>query len=399
MNKTSVSALCNSSIEALPQVLLVVGVMLLLAPGSLSAQSVAAERIQKYQVSVVQGINSSGLDYAPMLTDGGTKLYFVSDRPGGIGEHDIWYATKSTAQGGLFSMPQNLGQPFNTVENEGTVSISQDNKTAYTTRCGDLMYECDIYEVKIDNGIWGSLTRMSVINSTAWESQPFISYDGKSLYFVRNSPSDNVDIFYSTKNNDGFWSNPVQLDAAVNSEQSENSPFLSADGERLFFSSNRSGGYGGFDFYVSEKKPDGSWDTAQNLGPTINTNADERFITMTPEEDIIYFASTRALPANLGSIDIFMATAGASSVDITSRNGEDNLSVYPNPANQFLAVQSHQAHSNARDIEAVLTDIRGTEVLRHSIASSLQTLDVSTLPIGTYILTVGNNRTVVVVAR
>jgi outer membrane protein OmpA-like peptidoglycan-associated protein len=152
---------------------------------------------------------------------------------------------------------------------------------------------------------------MAEINSSYWDSQPSISSDGKTLYFVSNRPGamggdEDADIYVSTLGADGRWSAPRNLGAPINTTEKEDSPFIIAGSGALYFSSAGHGGEGGLDFFVAKRQADGTWGEPENLGAPFNTKRDERFITLPAAGDIVYFSSERTDLPNAGKLDIFM---------------------------------------------------------------------------------------------
>ena len=172
---------------------------------------------------------------------------------------------------------------INTRQDQGVSSLAADGQTIYFTGCNrpDGMGNCDIYVADLVGASWQNIRNLGpVVNTEYWESQPSISADGKTLYFASNRPGGmgGTDIWFTTKDVNGNWTEPQDLPAPVNSPDDENSPFISADGVTLYLSSNRKGGLGGFDFYTSEKV-DSGWTKPENLGAPINSEHDDEFIT------------------------------------------------------------------------------------------------------------------------
>jgi outer membrane protein OmpA-like peptidoglycan-associated protein len=258
-------------------------------------------------------VNTGDLEYAPTVSIDGRTLYFVSDRPGGVGGHDFMYTTKADRLDTIFSSPQNLGTPINTPLNEGVASIAADGQTIFFTGCNrdDGLGDCDIYEAELDGTEWKNIRNVSEINSPYWDTQPSISSDGRTLYFVSNRPgsmggSGDTDIYSTTLGGDGRWTAPKNLGAPINTEKREDSPFILAGSKVLYFSSAGHGGEGGLDFFSSEVADGGAWQAPENLGPPFNTSKDERFITLPAAGDIVYFSSERRDMENAGKLDIFM---------------------------------------------------------------------------------------------
>lgn len=258
-------------------------------------------------------VNTGDLEYAPTVSIDGRMLYFVSDRPGGVGGHDFMFTTKADRLDTVFTSPKNLGVPINTPLNEGVASIAADGQTIFFTGCqrDDGLGDCDVYEAELDGTEWKNIRNVTEINSPYWDTQPSISSDGRTLYFVSNRPgamggSGDADIYVSTLGGDGRWSAPRNLGAPVNTEKREDSPFILAGSKVLYFSSAGHGGEGGLDFFSTNLDASGQWGAPENLGVPFNTSRDERFITLPAAGDIVYFSSERRDIDNAGKLDIFM---------------------------------------------------------------------------------------------
>ncbi|MDB5034913.1 MAG: rane protein [Chlorobi bacterium] len=277
--------------------------------------AISAARLHAQDTTVIRlGINTPDLEYAPTVTGDGRTLYFVSNRPGGFGGHDFWVTTKANRLDSVFTPPVNLGPPINTELNEGVASISSDGQTMYFTGCNrpDGLGDCDIYEARLDGTTWNVVRDLKELNSIYWDSQPSISSDGRTIFFLSNRSGaiggdGDADIYYATRDAAGIWSPPRNLGPTINSPYREDSPFILPGGGALYFSSARPGGFGGLDFYVSRRNQDGSWGTPENLGGKINTAKDERFITLPASGDILYFSAERTIDAAYMRLDICMA--------------------------------------------------------------------------------------------
>jgi len=145
------------------------------------------------------------------------------------------------------------------------------------------------------------------VNTDAWESQPSLSADGQTIYFVRGYPTASgnkeQDIYVAKRNTDGSWGGAVRLPRTVNSRGKEESAHIHPDGKTLYFSSNGHVGMGGLDIFVSQKMSDGEWTEPVNLGYPINTHKDENSLLVSPNGEIAYFASSRE--DGLGNLDMY----------------------------------------------------------------------------------------------
>lgn len=155
-----------------------------------------------------------------------------------------------------------------------------------------------------------------ILNSAGNDQAPIISKDGLSLYFGSSRPGGHggIDIWVSQRASvDDQWGPPQNLGPNINSPFTENAPALSHDGHRLFFQSNRPGGAGGLDLYVSRrhnKRDDFGWQPAENLGTGINSVANEVKPEFFEDDETgvisLYFSSNR--PGGLGDSDIYVST-------------------------------------------------------------------------------------------
>lgn len=261
-------------------------------------------------------VNTKSEEYAPCITADGLTLYFVSDRiPGGYGygNHDIWASMKIASTDTEFGEPGRLPKPINSEGNEGAVAISSDGRTIYFTACDRAVGfgNCDLYQAEFDGYTWSNFGIFTAIDSPDWESQPAISSDGNTLYFVSDRPGalggkDDADIWYSVRDSVGRWSVPRNIGKPINTPKREDSPCILLGDSVLYFSSQGHGGSGGFDFFASKRQPDGTWGEPVNLGTLVNSPRDERFMTATADGSVIYFSSERTDLPHYGGLDIYM---------------------------------------------------------------------------------------------
>ena len=150
------------------------------------------------------------------------------------------------------------------------------------------------------------------INSSQEESEPCISADGSMLLFVRAWPEAPGDIWFSMRTGPGDhgWSVPQPLNG-INSSADERSPALSEDAQSLYFCSNREGGNGGFDIWMSLRQGE-AWLEPVNLGPQVNSPRDDVDVATDLDDSTLYFASNR--PTRLGSVKLDGQVAAPSSV-------------------------------------------------------------------------------------
>jgi outer membrane protein OmpA-like peptidoglycan-associated protein/YHS domain-containing protein len=184
--------------------------------------------------------------------------------------------------------------------------VSADGNEIYFSGCGweNGFGSCDIYCIEFKNGKWSKPKNLRSVNTPEWESQPCLSYDGKELYFVRsNRKIGTSDIYVSKRDDDGYWSEAKFLSSNVNSEGNEMAPFIHYDGRTLYFSSDNHLGMGGYDLFMSQRDENGEWSEAVNLGYPLNTDGDEINIVVLNDAKNAYISAVRK--EGFGAYDIY----------------------------------------------------------------------------------------------
>ena len=238
-------------------------------------------------------LNQFLMQYFPVVTADGKQIFFTV-RKGNSSADDEDIYTSIRDESGNWSEPSSVSSLINTPRNEGTCTISADGKTLIYTSCqapGGLG-SCDLYEVKRTGDRWGMPKNMGQpINTPGWESQPSLSADGRTLYFVseRRGGQGMRDIWVSRLSPRGNWLNPENLGPAVNSRMDDLSPFVHVNGQSLYFSSNGHRGVGKFDLFLSEFDGE-QWSEPKNLGYPINTTDDQVSLAMTADGGTAFYA-------------------------------------------------------------------------------------------------------------
>jgi outer membrane protein OmpA-like peptidoglycan-associated protein len=248
-------------------------------------------------------INTTDAEYFPTVTVQDSILIFM--RRNSISREDFFYSNITSS--GL-SKAVSLSDNLNLTDKKGAPSLSSDLQTLYFSaeypRLGFGRY--DIYSVtKTDSGWANPINLGPNVNTDWWESAPSISPDGSALYFCSNKPGGfgGIDIYVSYKNKKGYWSKAINLGPNINTAGDEQTPFIHADNNSLYFASNGWPGYGGSDLYVAHKKLDGTWSKPINLGAPINTNDNEASVAISSNGMDGYIASDR--PDSKGNLDIY----------------------------------------------------------------------------------------------
>lgn len=250
-------------------------------------------------------INTVAEEYWPSLNADAGKLVFtrlVTKGPDGKAiamPQEDFYFSRHDSTGWNKALP--LGPPVNTEENEGAQTLSADGRLLIFTGCSrmDGKGSCDLYISVNRNGTWTVPVNMGEpVNTGAWESQPSLTADGETLYFVssRRGGKGNMDIWKAVKialTPEGLplFGNVTNV-GGLNTPGNDLSPFIHADGKTLFFASDGLPGLGGKDLFRTQMK-EGTWQSPVNLGFPINTKEDEDGLTIEISGKRAWFASSR----------------------------------------------------------------------------------------------------------
>jgi outer membrane protein OmpA-like peptidoglycan-associated protein len=151
---------------------------------------------------------------------------------------------------------------------------------------------CDLFESKKTGDTWSRPRNIGAeVNSPAWESQPSLSADGRVLYFVsdRRGGLGKADIYVSVQTSPGVWTKAKNLGPSINTPYDERSPFIHANGRTLFFASDGRPGFGGFDIYWSDYA-DSTWSKPANFGYPINSHEEQYSLVITADGDKGYYS-------------------------------------------------------------------------------------------------------------
>ncbi|MFM9075459.1 MAG: OmpA family protein [Bacteroidota bacterium] len=223
-------------------------------------------------------VNRFVMQYFPVLTADERMLFFT--RRNGKTDRDTEDIVVSERDAsGAFGPPVSLSPLINTPENEGTCTVSADGRQIIFTSCrGRAGFgNCDLFESRKTGDQWSEPVNLgSGVNSSAWESQPSLSADGRVLFFVsdRRGGIGSRDLYRAEKGEDGKWQQSVNLGPALNTRFDEISPFIHANGTTLFFASNGRPGFGGYDLYATTRL-DSAWKEPENFGAPVNNHEDQ----------------------------------------------------------------------------------------------------------------------------
>ena len=243
-------------------------------------------------------INTRYADIRPVISGDGTKMAFVTELP----FYDGAFFTEKTEEG--WSYPQIITQSMGFDEDIYPVCLSYDGTEMILYYDDD--YIGNLYYSRYENGLWLPAEKMEEnISTKYWESHACFSKDGQSLYFTSNRKGTHggLDIYVSKKLSDGNWGLPENLGTTINSPYNEESPYISEDGQTLFFSSYGHYNMGGYDIFYSKKGKDGTWGVPVNIGYPINTTDNDLNFQPINNGEAAYYSVYS--PRGVGQHDIY----------------------------------------------------------------------------------------------
>jgi outer membrane protein OmpA-like peptidoglycan-associated protein len=259
-------------------------------------------------------LNSAFPDYSPVVTADESQMFFTSRRPNTTGGkidirdnmyfEDIYSATRSDSGWGNV---KNVGPPVNTDGHDATIGISIDGQKLFMYR--DDKGDGNIYTSDLQGDKWMAPVKLNEnINSSKWEGSVSESADGNTLYFSseREGGFGGKDIYKSKKLPNGQWGKATNMGPSVNTPFDDDAPFIHPDGITLYFSSQGHSSMGGFDIFYCSLNDSGNWSKPVNMGYPINTTDDDIFYFPTADNRRAYYSSFRS--DGYGEKDIYMLT-------------------------------------------------------------------------------------------
>jgi outer membrane protein OmpA-like peptidoglycan-associated protein/tetratricopeptide (TPR) repeat protein len=256
-------------------------------------------------------INSEWPDYAPNVNADETLMVFTSRRPEGnmnpsvADDHeyyeDIYYARRVN---GEWQEAKNIGPPLNSQFHNASVNLTPDGKEMFIYNDD---HGGDIFSSRLGkDGAWSAPKSLEGINTEFIENSATITSDGQRLYFTSDRPGSygGTDIYTAVKNKNGRWVDVQNLGPTVNTELDEEDVFISINGDHLYFSSNGHAGMGDMDIYRSAyDSSNHRWQDPLNLGYPINSVENDIYFVLSGDEKHAYYSSVKA--ANKGEQDIY----------------------------------------------------------------------------------------------
>lgn len=262
---------------------------------ALDHQAVGSQYKQK---PLSDTVNCFPLQYFPVLTADQQELIFTRRRGYGQNDDEDLVISRKDASG-RWQTPQSISSNINSPDNEGTCTISADGRKIIFTSCGGRGYSgnCDLFQSIKTGEIWSKPINLGPnVNSGDWESHPTLSADGRTLYFVsdRKGGFGRNDIWYSTLDDNGRWAKARNLGEPVNTQYDERSPFIHVNGKTLYFATNGLIGFGGYDIFYTEKTSTG-WSAAVNMGAPINDHEHQYSLFITADGEKGYYSHEEVL--------------------------------------------------------------------------------------------------------
>jgi outer membrane protein OmpA-like peptidoglycan-associated protein len=246
-------------------------------------------------------INNNSSNYKAVRSGDGSTLLYMNELP----FYDAVYFSRF--ENGQWTEPENITPQIQSDGDQYVTAVSYDGTTLYLTKEDN--FNSDIYISDYNNGQWTKSRPLDKpVNSKYWESHASISKDNKTLYFTSNRRGGlgEMDIFKSSLDEEGNWDDPENLGSTINTSLNEDTPFITEDGKSLYFSSQGHNSMGGYDIYVSHLNDNGEWAEPVNLGYPVNTTDDDLFYYPWNNAQVAYAALLES--DSYGKEDIYKIT-------------------------------------------------------------------------------------------
>lgn len=254
-------------------------------------------------VNLGDSVNTAASEYYPSVTVTDSLLVFTRLQQR---SREDFVESRISKQG--FGQWKRIEGDINIETNKGALSVSQDGE--WMIFAGDLSTQgyrsFDIYISYYTPQGWSEPQNAGPnINTDFYESGPTLSPDKRALYFISNRPGGygGSDLYVSYRQPNGKWGPAVNMGPDINSAGDEQAPFIHADNQTLYYTSDGLPGYGGTDLFVIRKNPDGEWGKPENLGYPINTIENEGSLAVSADGLTAYYASDRS--DSRGGLDIY----------------------------------------------------------------------------------------------
>lgn len=268
----------------------------------INAKHYYTNALEDVEIKPYVQVNTDFSEYDPFFSADGKKFYFSSDRRGSTGgtyvpdyyKSDIYMMSFTNNK---WSKPRKLGYKIGSSSFEFMGAYSESGKVLVFSREDKREKDYNLYTCFVNERgrfEFPVLMNPNIITKNN-ETSPFISNNGKLLFFASDKPGGygGKDIYYSEMMSNGEWGRPYNLGPAINTSSDEEYPFLLDDGVTLYFSSKGHDSMGGYDIFVTTRDEDGFWFEAENIGYPINTTSDDTGFFMTADGKKAYYSTAR----------------------------------------------------------------------------------------------------------
>jgi outer membrane protein OmpA-like peptidoglycan-associated protein len=251
-----------------------------------NADFVMAESQEKVEPLNMQPLSEEvdrfPLQYFPAMTADENFIIFTARKGNHASFDENIYVSRKV--NGHWLVPQGISNLINTSENEGTSSINADGRVLVFTRCGspEGQGSCDLFITEREGNVWKQPRPLREVNSPYWDSHPSLSADGRRIFFTSARPGGQgrMDIWCAEKDSNEVWQTPYNLGQEINTPFDEETPFIHANGQTLYFASDGHPGFGKIDLFATSPAGNG-WRKPKNLGRAINGNGNESGLFIT----------------------------------------------------------------------------------------------------------------------
>ncbi len=290
-------------------------------------------------------VNSKYDDYNALLVHKDSLMFFTSRRPKNkkqkpdklnyMFDEDIYTSTNKSGKWTNASYLYDEG--FNTKHNDAIVWVSPDGLTRYLY--DGYKKSSNILVSTFKNNNWTFPKKIGKgFNTDMTESSFSITADGNTIYFVSNEKNESFggkDIFFCTKGKNGKWQSPQNIGNVINTKYDEDAVYVQPDGNVLYFSSKGHNSMGGYDIFRSEKDANGNWQKPVNLGYPINTPDNELFYRPSADGKYAYYSSIR--PDTRGGYDIYKISYMGSEQEMILTTDEQIVAYFNKPISDIFA--------------------------------------------------------------
>jgi len=281
------------------------------------AKETASQPLNVQITNLGDSINSPFPEYSAVLSADERMIIYTTRRPtttGGLKTQDDKYfediVVSYMDDKGNWSKPVGLSQNVNTIGHEASINLTPDGQTliVYRNDANSKNPEGDgnIYYTTFDGKDWSTLKEFgSNVNTPFMESHACLSADGNVLFFASERPGGygGKDIYRCIKLPNLKWSKALNMGPLINTEYDEDGGFIHPDGQTFFFASNGPKSIGGYDIMFATLNEDNKFSNVTNIGYPINTTEDDIFYVTSPDAKRGYFSSAK--PGGFGDNDIY----------------------------------------------------------------------------------------------